>query len=183
MNTNRVTNIVSVVKKRTTTVSGLRDSNRLDTLTSQARYTSENIRAREREKTAAAIKNGCDLLAMETELGNDLFRTWFLPQCGMKEDLARKYMRLAMYFINMSLVPDLPLEDLYKIIAPSTPESVMTAVNEYLKCGRRLPTDEVDRLITEARQAKSRLRKAEQRAKTAEKTADKAVREAKSTLR
>ena len=173
----------SVEKKRTTSVSGLRNSSRLDMLTSQACYIADRIRVREREKIAAAIKNGCDLLEMEKELGNELFRAWFLTECGMKEDLARKYMRLAIYFINMNLVPDLPLEDLYKIIAPSTPNSVMTAVNEYLKCGRRLPTDEVDRLITEARQAKSRLRKAEQRAKTAEKTADKAAREAKSTLR
>jgi hypothetical protein len=168
MNAKQIARSGSVVKKRIPSVSGLRNSSPLDMLTFQARYTADRIRVREREKTTAAIKNGCDLLAMEKELGNELFRAWFLTECGMKEDLARKYMHLAIYFINMSLVPDLPLEDLYKIIAPSTPESVMTAVNEYLKCGRRLPTDEVDRLITEARRAKSRLRKTEQKAKTAE---------------
>jgi len=132
----------------------------------RARDTADRIQMRHRRHIAAVIETGSDLITMKEQLGDELFRSWVQAQHGMNEGIARKHMRLATEFGDkIDIVSDLPLATLYRLIARTTPKSVMITVLEYLASGQRLASDEIDRLIMERKRTEKRIKKAEQEVK------------------
>ena len=82
---------------------------------------------------------------------------------------------------DINTVRDLPLEVLYKLMAPSITVSMWVTICGYFEQGQRLTLGEIDRLIKEHQQADKRVAQVEKRAKKAEQAVRKAERQGKLT--
>lgn len=122
------------------------------------------IRASTRLQITEVIASGRRLLEVKVALPHGAFGKWLEAEFGWTERTAQNYMRAAeTYGSNTKCVSDLPLNTIYRLQAPTVPESVRADVFSTAERGER-PTE----VMVKEMISKAKWKRDEERRETAE---------------
>ena len=139
-----------------TAVSGF-DYGGLETATAnQIRSIADRIRTRAKD---FYLEIGRDLIAAHDALGHGLFGKWLDAEFGWTDRTARNFMSAARLAESKSeIVSVLPATALYKLAAPSTPETVRDQIIARVENGESISVKEIRPPSPTARGARRRRR-------------------------
>ena len=147
-------------------------------LTDEFTIIANRIRARIRRTTVDIIETGNDLIAVKSRLDHGEFIVWIDREFQMTDRTARNYMLAAEWAADKSeIVFVLPPTTIYKLSAPSTPETIKAEVVADLKAGRPVDHRAIEAEIGDRRRIErhhaSLNRRRRRRAKSLSPTAQK----------
>lgn len=129
----------------------------------------QTVTARMRERMQAnMIEDGRDLIRVKERLAGTVgaFGAWLQGEFGMSERTAQNYMSAARVFgDHAAVVAVLPPGTVYKLAAPSTPETVRADVVRQIEEGKRPEPAAILETIVMAKRAESERRETERKAK------------------
>lgn len=100
---------------------------------------------------------GRELLTIKDSLGHGVFGQWLSGEFNMSERTAQNFMSVAILANERpEIVAALPVTAIYKLAAPSTPNSVMEEISEQIQRGDIPTSKEVVSQITEAKRRNAR---------------------------
>jgi hypothetical protein len=131
---------------------------------SLAETAAAEIRTSTRRQITEVVAAGRRLLEVKAALPHGAFGRWLVAEFGWTERTAQNYMRAAeTYGSNTKCVSDLPLNTIYRLQAPTVPESVRNEVLSLSERGERPTEVMVKAMISEAK-----WKRDEERRETAE---------------
>ena len=126
----------------------------------------DRIRARIKRSTADVIATGSDLLLAQQRIGAGDLLAWVESELGMTRRWAQLQMVVAKTFGEVGeVISSVPPTTIYKLAAPSTPDSIKSEVIADLRAGRTV----------DHRAVEQRIKAGSKKGQAAEKTADSAT--------
>ena len=123
------------------------------TAADQVRSIAKRIRSRAIE---ACLETGRDLIAVQDMLGHGNFGKWLAAEFGWTDRTARNFMGAAKLVDGKSeKISVLPVSAIYKLAAPSTPETVRDAIVARVESGDIPSSREIHTAIVEGKKRES----------------------------